>query len=150
MSVKKKNKYLTTGKDLFGRISPPQLRLLITVCTREALCCVPSLASSLSCPQSVGREQWGAYISFWPLLMPGWKCLVVFPVEPNGSFQFSSWRSGFLVKQWRRNIRTVKPHTSSPDKRCISASQGEQKREPGEVQEELSVSLVVNVRRLYG
>lgn len=62
MSAKKKNKYLTTGKDLFGRISPPQLRLLITVCTREALCCVPSLANTLSCPQPVGREQWGAHI----------------------------------------------------------------------------------------
>lgn len=56
MSATKKNKYLTTGKDLFGRISPPQLRLLITVCTREALCCVPSLANTLSCPQPVRRE----------------------------------------------------------------------------------------------
>lgn len=70
MSAKKKNKYLTTGKNLFGGISSPQLRLLIIVCTRETYD-VPSLANTSSSPPDLAV--WGAGRSVhFSLLFAGW------------------------------------------------------------------------------
>lgn len=55
MSAKEKKK-ITTGKNLFGGISPPQLRLLIIVYTRETLYNVPSLANTSSSPQDLAAR----------------------------------------------------------------------------------------------
>lgn len=68
MSAKKRNKYLTTGKNLFGGISPPQLRLLIIVCTGETLYNVLSLANSSSSPQDLAARAALRYMHFHAFL----------------------------------------------------------------------------------